>query len=150
MLLVSEDLSTMTVWTILYYTRYLGKLSTRSLSYLCPDLPSVVRKYYNRSSLWLWSSCERASFKCNKAQVRLQTRLHIHTHLHSSEQFHVLCGRQRYNQIHYRWYHKTDAASTWHKINGNWMFNDSLFQTQVTFVSCDNRLAVFLFKLYII
>ena len=29
----------------------------------------VVRKHYNRRSLWLSSSCERASFKCNKAQV---------------------------------------------------------------------------------
>jgi len=67
--LVSEDLSSMTVWTILYYTRYVGKLSRRSLSYLCPDLPSFVRKHYNRRSLWLSSSCERASFKCNKPQV---------------------------------------------------------------------------------
>ena len=47
----------------------MGKLSTRSLSYLCPDLPIVVRKHYNRRSLWLSSSCETASFKCNKAQV---------------------------------------------------------------------------------
>ena len=47
----------------------MGKFSTRSLSYLCPDLPIVVRKHYNRRSLWLSSSCERASFKYNKAQV---------------------------------------------------------------------------------
>ena len=45
MLLVSEDLSSMTVWTILSYTRYVGKLSTRSLSYLCPDLPSCDTRF---------------------------------------------------------------------------------------------------------
>ena len=93
--LVSEDLSSMTVWTILYYTRYVGKLSRRSLSYLCPDLPSFVRKHYNRRSLWLSSSCERASFKCNKPQVckYADSIAQTHTHLHSSEQLHVLCGR---------------------------------------------------------
>ena len=31
--------------------------------------PSSVRKQYNHRSLWLSSSCERASFKCNKVQV---------------------------------------------------------------------------------
>jgi len=53
----------MTVWTILYYTRYLGKSSTRSLSCVYTDLPIVVRKHYNHRSLWLSSSCERTSFK---------------------------------------------------------------------------------------
>ena len=80
MLLVSEDLSSMTVWTILYYTRYVGKLSTCSLSYVSPDLPSVVRKHYNRRSHWLSSSCERVSFKCNTVQVCKYADSFAHTH----------------------------------------------------------------------
>ena len=102
MLLVSEDLSRMTVWTILYYTRYVSELSTRSLSYLCPYLPSVVL-HYNRRSIWLSSSCERASFKCNKAQVCKYA--HSFAHIHSLR-----------------------------------MFNTTLFQTTVAFVSCDNHI----------
>jgi len=65
----------------------------RSLSYLCPDLPSVVRKHYNRS-LWLSSSCERASFKCNKAQVckYADPFAQTHTYIRRSN-FNCLCGR---------------------------------------------------------
>ena len=79
MVLVSEDLSSMTVWTILYYTRYVCKLSTRSLSYVCPDLPSVVRKHYNRRSLWLSSDCERASLKCDKVCKHANSFTHTQT-----------------------------------------------------------------------
>ena len=144
MLLVSEDLSSMTVWTILYYTRYVGKLSTRSLSYLCPDLPIVVRKHYNRRSLWLSSSCERTLFKCNKAQVCKYacTLVCTYTLTYIRRSNFTFCVGV-FNQIHYRWCHKTDAASMWHNINGTSMYKATLFQTTVAFVSCDNRFAVF-------
>ena len=88
MLLVSEDLSSVTVWTILYYTRYVGKLSTRSLSYLCPDLPNTTTVVV--------SGCRPLArgLRSNVIKLRylsIQARLHIHTHLHSSEHRSVLC-----------------------------------------------------------
>ena len=58
----------------------MGKLSTRSLSKLCPDLPSVVRKHYNRRSLWLSSSFGRTSFKCKKTQLCKYAHSFAHTH----------------------------------------------------------------------
>ena len=151
MLLVSEDFSSMTVWTILYYTRYAGKLSTRSLSYLCPDLPSVVRKHYNRRSLWLSSSCERASFKRNKLMyVSMQTRLHTHTHTrtrtHARTHTHTHAHAHTHTLTFVGAYIIVGAirpASMWHNTNSTWMFNATLFQPTVAFVSCDNHFAVF-------
>ena len=94
MVLVSEDLSSMIVWTILYYTRYVGKLSTRSLSYLWPDLPLLLE---NNTTVVV-SGCRPLArgLRSNVIKLRyvsIQTRLHIHTHLHSSEHRRVLCGR---------------------------------------------------------
>ena len=122
----------MTVLTILYYTRYVGKLSKCSLSYLCPDLPIVVRIHYNRRSLWSSSSCERDSFKCNKAQVCKYACTLVCTYTHTyirRSNFTLSVGAiiNVFNQIHYRWCHKTDAASMWHNINGTYMSCATLF-----------------------
>ena len=123
-------------WTILYYTRYVAKLSTRSLSYLCPDLPLLLE---NTTTVVVSGSRPLArGLLSNVIKLRyVSTRAHsfaqTHTHLHSSEQLHVCVGAiiNVFNQTHYRWCHKTNAASTCHNINGPWMFNATGFNQQL-------------------
>ena len=147
MLLVSDDLNSMTVWTILYYARYLGKLSTRSRSYLCSDLPLLLEN----TTTVVVSGCRPLARGLRSNVIKLRyvsthTRLHRHTltyNLRSNFTFCVGAIINVFNQIHCRWCHKTDSASMWHNINGTWMHNATWFQTPVAFISCDTRLAVF-------
>ena len=82
MLLVSEDLRSMTVWTILYYTRHVNKLSTRSLSYLCPDLPLLLEN----TTTVVVSGCRPLARRLRSNVIKLRyvsTREHLFAHTHS-------------------------------------------------------------------
>ena len=115
MLLVSEDFSSMIVWTILYYTRYVGKLSTRSLSYLWPDLPLLLE---NNTTVVV-SGCRPLArgLRSNVIKLRYACKLvctYTLTYIcRSIVAFCVGAFINVFNQIHYRWCHKNDAASTW-------------------------------------
>ena len=123
----------MTVWTLLYYTRY---VSEHVHFHICAQNYLVLFC----TTTFVVSGCRPLvrGLRSNVIKLRyvsMQTRLHRHAHVGAIINV--------FNQIHYRWCHKTDSASMWHNINGTWMLNATLFQTTVAFVSCDTRFAVF-------